>query len=114
MVENLKLTITSLELKALVEGRMRYHAHKAEVLEGEMSRLGAVLDDLDEEAEEQGKYLSNNGHNDPVSTLKTKAKAHRDRATYFKFFSEHIIPDEKYVLTQGDLGIIEVVGGRGW
>jgi hypothetical protein len=114
MIDNLKLEITSTELKALVEGRMKYHTHKATVLEEEMGRLGTVLDDLDDEAEEIGKYTSNSGNNNPVDNLRGRAKVHRDRATYFKFFSEHIIPNEKYVLTQADLCTIEVVGSRGW
>lgn len=113
MVEELKLQIASTELKALLEGRMRYHAKKAEVLEAEMKRLGEVMDDLDEEAEEIGKY-SNSASNNPVNTLKSKAKVHRDRATYFKFFSEHLIQNETYVLTQSDLHTIEVTGGQRW
>lgn len=113
MVEALKLEITSAELKSLVEGRMKYHSHKAEVLETEMGRLGAVLEDLDDEAEQIGKY-SNAHSNNPVDSLRKKAKVHRDRATYFKFFAEHIIPNEKYVLTQHDLATIEVVGQASW
>lgn len=115
MVENLQLEITSAELKGLLEGRMKFHAHKAEVLTAEMGRLGTVLDDLDEEAEEIGKYaMSNAGNSNPVDTLRSKAKVHRDRATYFKFFAEHIIPNEKYLLSQSDLATIEVTGSRGW
>lgn len=111
MVEELKLQIPSTELKTLLEGRMRYHAHKAEVLEAEMKRLGDVMDDLDEEAEQIGKY-SNSNSNDPVKTLRSKAKVHRDKATYFKFFSEHLIQNETYVLTQNNLMTIEVVGSN--
>jgi len=113
MVEELKLQISTDELKALLEGRMRYHAKKAEVLETEMKRLGEVMEDLDEEAEEIGKY-SNSNSNNPVNTLRSKAKVHRDRATYFNFFSKHLMPNETYVLTQSDLSTIEVTGSRSW
>ncbi len=107
MIDNLELCISSTELKQLVLGRVEYHNVKSKFFETEMTRLGTVLEDMDDEAERIGKY--SNSQN-PVDTFKQKAQIHKDRATYFKFFADHIIASETYRLTQNDLHTLEVTG----
>ncbi len=107
MIDNLELCITSTELKQLVLGRVEYHNVKSNFFETEMTRIGTALEDMDDEAERIGKY--SNSMN-PVDTFKQKAKIHKDRATYFKFFADHLIPNETYRLTQNDLHTLEVTG----
>ncbi len=105
-IKELRLAITSSELKDLVEARARYHTDRVELLKAEVTRMGELLDDMDEEASLAGKF-SNSGS--AVNSLKSKLKKHRDQATYFKFFAAHIVPNETYELTQHDLATLEVV-----
>jgi len=106
-IKELRLAITSNELKDLVEARARYHTERVELLKAEVVRMGELLDDMDEEASLMGKF--SNGTGGAVSSLKSKLKKHRDQATYFKFFAAHIVPNETYELTQHDLATLEVV-----
>jgi hypothetical protein len=105
-IKDLRLVITSAELKDLVEARARYHTDRVELLKAEVTRMGELLDDMDEEASLAGKF-SNSGST--VNSLKSKLKKHRDQATYFTFFAAHIVPNETYELTQHDLATLEVV-----
>lgn len=106
-IKELRLVITSSELKELVEGRAEYHAGRVELLKAEVTRMGELLDDMDEEASLAGKFSNSGGS--AVNSLKSKLKKHRDQATYFTFFAAHIVPNETYELTQDDLATLEVV-----
>lgn len=102
-VDGFKLIIKSEELKKLLQQRVEYHQRKSDVFAAGHKDLATKLEDFEDEAEEIQKYS-----NSTNSDLKSKAKHHRDRATYFKFVVGHL-QDEDYILTRNDLYELEVI-----
>lgn len=96
MIEGLKISVPSDELKAHLQDRSDYHDERASfykhqvrnLTEGGVDRSGATLD--------------------PVSSLEQQEKQHRNKQAFFKFLANHIIPKEDYLLTERELEAIEI------
>ncbi len=108
MIEGLKLTMTSAELKKTLESRVEYHQGRVAWLTVEIKRLEPELAKFTEQSLEIEKYVSNSSNNG-LDTFKSQLRHHTDRATVFKFMAEHIIPNETYLLEEEDLRRLEVL-----
>jgi hypothetical protein len=110
-IEGVKLQLTSEKLKKLLEGRAEYHSKKAEFYKTKAKELAPQMEEFEEEAEEIGKMSNSNryGSEDPVDSLNKKGKHHTDRATYFRFMAENLIPNETFILQEHDLQRLEVM-----
>lgn len=95
-VEGLKITIGSEELKEHILERAKYHRDRAEFYD----KQGASL--------EQGGLSSSLTSNDPVGSLKKSSEQHREKSAYYSFMAGHIIPNEEYILSEGDLSRLEL------
>lgn len=96
MIEGLKFTIKSDELRLHLEARMKFHYDRANFYEGQISGLRA------------GGLEANMTSADPMGNLERSAKNHRNKAGYFAFMAEHVVPNEEYVLSQHELQSIEI------
>ena len=97
MIEGLKIDIEADELKAHLDSRAEYHEGKAKFYGEQVASLKA------------GGVGAVAQSNDPVSSLQSSAKQHKDRAGFYRFMSEHIILGETYRLDESDLGRLEIV-----
>ena len=96
MIEGLKVSVSSDELKAHLQNRSIHHSGRASfykqqvkhLTEGGVDRSGATMD--------------------PVSSLEQQEKKHKEKQAFFKFLADHIIPVEDYLLTERDLEAIEI------
>ena len=125
LVEGVKIDVKADEMKAVLGKRAEYHQKRAEWYEAQLKSLreaqGAiaakiVADAGDEEDEEMAANLSNaysKGSNfrgeSPIDQLASKVKTHRARQAYFRFMSEHVIPNTTYRLKEDDLTRLELL-----
>jgi hypothetical protein len=110
MIEGMKLTISSGELKKLLQERVVFHNEKAAMLRAEAESLAPKLRGMEVAARHQGKYgVSNSAQGDPAEQMAASADHHADRAVYFKFLAEHVIENETYLFTEMNLREIEVL-----
>lgn len=96
MIDGLKISVSSTELKTHIEGRAKYHAQRAEFYSDQAGNL------------KSGGLQLEAASNDPVGSLERSAKDHGEKAAFFSFLAEHIIPDERYILSENDLARIEI------
>ena len=121
MIEGIKLSMTSTELKQLCEKRVTYHLGRAEWYQQKLAELEPALKEAAQDAADDsfdqlkyGNSGSRTDRGDPVERFKNGVAHHRDRATVFRFMAEHVITNETYVLTEGDLQKLEVLPPRAW
>lgn len=96
MIEGLKIQIDSDELEAHLNMRVEYHEKKMTFYDEQVRSLRA------------GGVAAGHQSNDPVHSLEGSAKQHRDRASFFRFMADHLIPNETYQLDESDLGRLEI------
>ena len=96
-IEGLKIQVTTDELREHVNQRTAFHREKAEWYQSQIEALqtGGLQSDL---------RMSG----DPVQTLKAHQETHRNKRSYFGFLSDHLVPDEVYILTERDLADLEI------
>lgn len=110
MIEGMKLTISSGELKKLLQERVIFHVDKAKMLREEAEQLAPKLKGMEQTARNMGKYGTSNAPNgDPAEQMMASSDHHADRAVYFKFLAEHVIENETYLFTETNLREIEVL-----
>jgi len=97
MIEGINVDVESKELKELILERAVVHKSKVLAYSKQVSDLEAS--GIGEDAGLSG---------DPVNGLKNKVKSHKEKAAYFQFLADHIVPDETYRLSMHDLSNIEL------
>lgn len=109
-IEGIKLGIASDKLKTLLQGRVEYHTTKAKFCKEEAQRLEPAFKDFEDDAEAIGKFSNSNrgGGSNPLEVLFSQGKHHTDKATYFRFIADNLIPNETYILQEHDLQRLEV------
>lgn len=113
MITGLKWQISSADLQKLMLSRVEYHKVKADFYSAEVKRLAPALEQMNEEAEELTLAKYNTSNSNSLNDFKQQAKHHKDRVSYFAFYSSHLVPDEVYQLSEAELNTLEVVG-RGY
>lgn len=98
MISGLQVDVKSAELKKILEERLVYHEEKWTILTREAEKLRASLKNVEEDM-----VVSKVSTGDVSQNLESKAREHRDKATYFKFMIDHVIQDDIYRLGQEDL-----------
>jgi hypothetical protein len=96
-IEGLKMEVQSSELREHLLKRAEHHAERRDFY---VRQAGAL---------HEGGVEEQQATNDPVTSLRTSAKSHGEREAFFRFMAEHIIPNERYVLSEQDLIRIEIV-----
>lgn len=97
MIEGLKIDVSSTELEEHLSKRVEYHTERAEFYGLQVQNLKA------------GGVGILAQSNDPVSSLEGSEKSHQDKAAFYRFMKDHVIPDETYRLTEQDLVRLEIV-----
>ena len=100
MIEGLKIELPSAELKTLLEARLKFHQQKMEAYTDQRARLAESEAALGKEAKRQGKFSNGNS---PLDNLDDAIERHSNQCVYYKFTSEHVIPNETYRLAEIDL-----------
>lgn len=108
VVEGIKVQLPTKKLRTLLQGRIKFHTEKRAYFEKKIKELAPDMKKISEDAEEIGKF-SNSRNNNPLEAMETKVRNHKNKATYFKFVEENLIPDAMYTFTEGDLGRLEVI-----
>lgn len=98
MIEGIHVDVKSNELLDLLMERHKTHREKAIAYENKVNEL--TVSGLDEDMNLSG---------DPIAGLKNKVKTHKERAGFFLFLAEHIIPSETYRLSLSDLTNVELL-----
>ena len=96
MIEGIRIDISSSELKEHLEERAEFHRKKSEWYSTQVTSL------------REGGVTPAPMSNDPVASLANSASGHKEKAAYFSFLAQHLIPDELYRLTEDDMGNIEL------
>lgn len=99
MIQGLQVDVKSAELKSILQERLKYHEDKSVALAKEAEKLRKVITNIEEDMT-VGKVSSG----DVSQNLDSKAKEHKDKASYYKFMIDHVIQDDVYRLGQEDLG----------
>lgn len=97
MIEGIKLDFSSAELVSHVGERAAYHRQKETWYRQQVGTL------------EQGREENPNASNDPVSSLKRSQVEHAQKADLFEVIAKHVVPNEVYRLTSGDLASLEII-----
>jgi hypothetical protein len=97
VIEGLKIELSGGELHEHLEGRAEYHAERATFYENQSMTLLA------------GGVMEGGASNDPVSSLQSSARSHREKQGFFKFLADHLMVIETYRLTEQDLIRLEIV-----
>lgn len=113
MIEGLKLKVDCRELMDHCIRRSEYHTQRANEKEGKLPELKKSLEVI------KGNTIANSISNmgkggyhmdpdDPIKDLERDIQEHRNKALVFKFFSEHIFPED-YTLKEEDLIRLEII-----
>ena len=97
-IEGLKFEISYTELRSHIQSRGEYHKEQAKFYHTQAGSLR-------EGGLQQIQFVSN----DPVSSLENSEKTHMERAAFFFFMAEHLVPDSVYILSEQDLTRIELI-----
>jgi len=108
-IQGLKLTMTSAEMKKVMLERIAFHQEKAEWCEKEVDRLEPEVAKFRGEAKKMGKSGRSNNISAAAQNFENEMVRHTDKVTLFTFMSEHLIPDETYILDENDLRKLEVL-----
>lgn len=108
MIEGLHVDVSSAELKEMLLGRLKYHQEKTTAYERQLADLTKIQAAFDEEAQRMSK-MSNQG---PKESLESAIKRHREQSIFYRFVSEHVVPNETYRLDENDLTRLGVQSDR--
>lgn len=97
MIIGIQLDFTTDQLRQHVEDRKAYHQTKAEWYAHQIDSLRA------------GGVRPESASNDPIHSLEGSLQRHRQNAALFGVIAEHLVPEETYRLSQGDLVTLELV-----
>jgi len=98
MIEGVKIDVSSAELEQHLRERVAHHGERTEFYRGQVDAL------------REGGVGQQAATNDPISSLEQSAKHHADRAAFFRFLADHVVPKQTYRLSEQDLTRIEVIG----
>lgn len=108
MIQGLFIDVPSTELKAMLEGRLKYHQDKVTMYRGQLEGLEKLEAGLDEEARRMGKTSTAT----PKDSMQQAIKKHSDQVVYYKFMSEHVVPNEVYRLGDNELARLGISSER--
>lgn len=97
MIQGLQIEISSAELGEHLRQRAEYHKERAGWYGGQVDGLRS------------GGLRPEGVTNDPISSLERSMKEHKERAAFFLFMAEHLIPGETYRMTEVDFGRLELI-----
>lgn len=100
MIEGLHIEIPSAELKAHIQERADHHKKRAKFYTQQAEDLQRGHQ---REMEDQ-----HGGSYDPLDGLLRKVNEHQHKAAFFQFIADHIVPNEKYRLSENDLSRVEL------
>jgi thymidine kinase len=104
MIEGLHIDISSAKLKDMIEERANVHGRKVMLYKEKIDALEQESE-IEDDVEIEETSVSVN----PEKSLKRRLKEHRARYNFFMFMAEHLVPDETYRLSLGDLRTMEVI-----
>jgi hypothetical protein len=94
--------MSSDELKALLIGRADYHLKKVAAYETQLEQFKQMEEELSNAAAEITKVSTVT----PAANLRSSLKGHQEKARYYRFAAEHIIPDASYHLRHEDMQLL--------
>ena len=100
MIDGIKLDFTTSQLSDHLQEREIYHSGKATFYN---TQVGALT---------SGGVEQQSISNDPVSSLRQSREGHIQKSELFKVMREHLVQNETYRLTQGDLVTLEIISNR--
>ena len=108
MIEGIHVDISSVELRRHLLKVADEHHEKALKYHSTINVLEKALDGEGDE----GGFPLNTSSRDPVDEHKKGEKRHLSRRDYLLVVADHLIPNEVYRLSLGDLEHIEMVSSR--
>jgi hypothetical protein len=108
MIQGLFIDVPSTELKTMLESRLKYHTDKVTMYTQQLEGLEKLEAALGEEARRMGKTSTQS----PKESMEQAIKKHADQIVYYKFMSEHVVPNEVYRLGDGELHRLGVQSER--
>lgn len=107
MIEGIKIDVPTVELRDHLRFRADHHATRQQFYLNRANDLTQGIADMDLGDEADAMAFSNSGRGDPRESMRQAARQHGDRLAFFRFLADHLVPDETYRLTEGDLLKIE-------
>jgi hypothetical protein len=98
----LHIEIPSAELKEHIQERATHHKKRAEWYAQQVEQLQKGHQRSADQDRHGGSF-------DPLDGLLNKVSEHQHKAAFFQFMADHIVPDEKYRLSESDLARIELL-----
>ena len=108
MITGLFVDVPSAELKSMLEGRLKYHQNKVDAYTSQLEGLEKLESALGEEAKQLGKTSTAT----PKENMLQAIQKHANQVIYYKFMTEHVIPNETYRLGENDLTRLGVQSDR--
>jgi hypothetical protein len=102
MIDGFRIDVTADEMGRHIDSRIEYHRGRAQECEGKLTRLRALESSHDEEEDVFEMCGSSRVHG-----LERMAMRHRAREMFLIFARNHIVANELYRLTDGDLQLLE-------
>ncbi len=104
MITGLHIELSSEELKQHIQERADHHKKRAEWYSQQAAQLQEGQEPRQPDPDEDHHSRSY----DPLQGLLTKVNEHRYKMVFFRFLADHIIPNEKYRLSESDLARLEI------
>lgn len=114
MIEGLKYHFTSEQIAKHMRDRADHHEKRAVTKEEALPKMKEALEEIKKNAPTNhlgGMSKSGAMYNvgNPDEDLERDIKDHRNKALVFRTLSEHLAPNETYVLTESDLTRLEIL-----
>jgi len=101
MIEGLHFDVEYKEMKEHLEQKAQHHFSRKQFYFSQAVKL----------VEGEVESMDYTG-GDPVKALNDKGKQHYARMEFFQFMADHLIKDETYRLSEGDLLTLEFISRR--
>lgn len=101
MIEGFKVDVTADELVRHLDARIRHHHDRAVECEGRARRVDTPTLEFDDDEESCWHERSR------AYGLDRSASRHRHRELFLIFVRDHVVANEIYRLTEGDLRLLE-------
>ena len=108
MIQGLYIDVSSDEIRTMLQDRLKYHQGKTSFYKEQLAKMQQIDKALGEEARTIGKTSSAS----PTESLESSVRKHENMTLYYKFMSEHVVPNETYRLGDGELQRLGILAGR--
>jgi len=111
MIEGLTVAVRGAEIVERLSARIAHHQERVRTCE---RRLAQAAGEADDPEDDQGDAIFVGPQpGSPRRRIERRLRGHQERILTLAFMRDHLVPDEVYRLSEGDLASLEIIPSHG-